>query len=252
MTAAADALREAMADGPLTRRDVEALIGRHATRGIHALARPRAHPARGDVGAPPRRPWAGRRALARPAAGGSSRPRTGSSMLVRRYLGGVRAGGPADVADWAGLTVRALAPALERLDLRVRRAVDGDGARRPAGRPAPGRRRSRARALPADLGRDAAHARAAGRHPAGGAPPADLQLRNPHSFPTFLVDGVGRGHVAPRGGVRDGLAVRAAARPGRAHRRGGGGARGGVPPLRRRRRQPGSTVTCSRIVIGCR
>src|SRR5437764_1351606 len=50
---------------------------------------------------------------------------TARARLVRRYLGGFGPSTPAEVADWAGLPVKAVQAVLDRLDLRRFRTDDG-------------------------------------------------------------------------------------------------------------------------------
>ena len=120
-------------------------------------------------------------------------------LLARRYLrrsaprpqGACRLGRPAGAA---------VAPALES-STAATRAEDGTEL---LDLPAPPARSgdAGARALPADLGRDAAHPRPPVPGPARGAPDADLQLAStPHSFPVFLVDGVVAGTWRFEGGA---------------------------------------------------
>ena len=112
-----------------------------------------------------------------------------TARLVRRYLG---AFGPAhrrDIATWAGVKVRDVAPALDRLELRSFRAEDGDELvdlpRAPL--PDPGHRR-RCTSCPPGTRRCS---------PTAGAPgcfrsstvPRSCSTKNPFSLGTVLVDG---------------------------------------------------------------
>ncbi len=86
---------------------------------------------------------------------------------MRRYLAGFGPAGLRDVASFAGVPVTLLKPVVKEMDLRTFRdeaggelldVPDGDAA-------GPGH--SRARPVPADLGRDAARPRAANAGPSG-------------------------------------------------------------------------------------
>jgi hypothetical protein len=123
MAAAAERLRAALAGGPLRRTEVEALLGRPAAQGVGLWV--------DLVRVPPSGTWERRRAdlyalaedwLGAPAVSGED----AAAHLVRRYLGGFGPATPNEIADWAGLPVAAVAPALHRLALRRFRAEDGD------------------------------------------------------------------------------------------------------------------------------
>jgi Winged helix DNA-binding domain len=116
-------------------------------------------------------------------------PEDAMELLVRRYLAGF---GPAtrnEIADWAGLPVAAVAPALERLRLRRFLAEDGaellDLARAPLPDPeAP----APARFLPTWDATLLVHARRTGILPEEHRPRV-FSTKTPQSVPTFLVDG---------------------------------------------------------------
>ena len=124
--------------------------------------------------------WLGPPAIAPPEA---------VDHLVRRYLGGF---GPAtrnEIADWAGLPIAAIAPALDRLRLRRYRSEDGkelvDLSRAPLPdpeTPAP------PRFLPVWDAALLVHARRTGILPERYRPRV-FNVRTPHSVNTFLVDG---------------------------------------------------------------
>ena len=173
---------------------------RQAARARHRpVDRPRPRPAVGHVGAPPRRPlraaedWVGpppqldrgrRRGAARaplPRAA-SARRRAPTSPPTRAWR---RASGAA-----------ARRPAPAPLPRRGRRRA----ARRRRAAPLPDPEHAGAGPLPADVGRDAARPRPPRADPARGAPPEDLPRRNPHSMPTFLVDGAVAGTWKHRDG----------------------------------------------------
>ena len=124
--------------------------------------------------------WLGQPAIDEPAA---------IVHLVRRYLAGFGPASRADVASWTGLQTTALKPALEALDLRRFRDVDGRGlidlpdAPLPdGGVPAP------VRFLPTWDANLLVHARRTGILPEAYRPRI-FSSKTPHSFPTFLVDG---------------------------------------------------------------
>ena len=121
-------------------------------------------------------------------------PRTGSyedgvELLIRRYLGGYGPATLADLADWAGMPPKEIAPALERLKLRRFRGEDGkellDLPRAPlpeAETPAP------VRFLPTWDATLLVHARRTGILPEEHRTKV-FSVKTPQSVPTFLVDG---------------------------------------------------------------
>jgi hypothetical protein len=109
--------------------------------------------------------------------------------LVRRYLSGFGPASTADVAQWAGLKVRHIAPALERLALRRFRDEQGKelldvprGTSSGSEMPAP------VRFLPTWDATLLVHARRTGILPERYRPLV-FTTKNPPSVPTFLVDG---------------------------------------------------------------
>jgi hypothetical protein len=109
---------------------------------------------------------------------------------VRRYLRGFGPATANEIADWAGLPVKQVAPALERLALRSFQAEDGselvDLRRAPLpdpGTPAP------VRFLPNWDATLLVHARRTGILPDEHRPKV-FNTRTPQSVATFLVDGV--------------------------------------------------------------
>jgi hypothetical protein len=186
MEAAVAELGPRLAAGPMRRADVEALVGRRAMEGVHLWL--------DLVRAPPSGTWERRRAdlfaLAEDWLGpGDVLAADTVAHVVSRYL---RAFGPAsraDVESWSGLGSEAVVAALDSLGLRRFRAEDGtellDVPRAPLPdpqTPAP------VRFLPTWDATLLVHARRAGilteEHRA-----KVFSSRNPHSFPTFLVDG---------------------------------------------------------------
>jgi len=116
-------------------------------------------------------------------------PEEGVEHLVRRYLNGFGPAPPADIANWAGLPVSEIAPALERLRLRRFRSEAGgelvDLPRAPLPdpeTPAP------VRFLPTWDATLLAHARRTGILPERFRPRV-FSTKTPHSVQTFLVDG---------------------------------------------------------------
>jgi Winged helix DNA-binding domain len=110
-------------------------------------------------------------------------------LLVRRYLAGFGPATRTEIADWAGLPVVMIAPALERLKLRRFRAEDDaellDLPRAPlpdAETPAP------VRFLPTWDATLLVHARRTGILPEEHRPRV-FSTKTPQSVPTFLVDG---------------------------------------------------------------
>jgi hypothetical protein len=190
MAAAAETLRAALAEGPLRRAEIEALVGKAAARGAGMWL--------DLVRAPPSGTWERRRAdlfalahgwVDEPSGGVAERGRAGVERLVRRYLA---AFGPAtrkDVATWAGIPVAELAPALAALRLRRFASEDGDelvdlprAPLPPADTPAP------VRFLPTWDATLLVHARRAAILPEEHRSRI-FHTKIPQSVPTFLVDG---------------------------------------------------------------
>jgi Winged helix DNA-binding domain len=186
MAAAAERLRTALAGGTMRRTEVDKLLGpRHrAAAGLWVDL----------VRVPPSGTWERRRAdlygLAEEWLGPPTvSPEDGVDLLVRRYLGGFGPATRAELADWAGLPVAALGPALDRLEPRRFRAEDGaellDLPRAPrpeAGAPAP------VRFLPVWDATLLVHARRAGILPERFRSRV-FSTKTPQSVNTFLVDG---------------------------------------------------------------
>jgi hypothetical protein len=186
MESAAEVVRERLREGPVRRMELQALVGREREGAVGLWVE--------MVRAPPSGTWERRRAdlyagaegwLGPPATG----PAEGLDLLVRRYLGAFGPAPAADVANWAGLPVAALAPALGRLDLRRFRSEAAeellDVARAPLPdpeTPAP------VRFLPTWDATLLVHARRTGLLPEQHRPRV-FSTRNPHSVATFLVDG---------------------------------------------------------------
>ena len=188
MEEAARAVRARLAEaGTLHRRDLEALVGKERASGVGLWL--------DLVRVPPSGTWERRRADLFAAAEdwlGAPEPDVAAATehLVRRYLGAFGPAPAGDVANWAGLTRTALAPALAKMDLARRRGegdvelLDLPGASLPdPDTPVP------PRFLPTWDATLLAHARRAGvleeEHR-----PLIFTSKNPQSLPTFLLDGV--------------------------------------------------------------
>jgi winged helix DNA-binding protein len=197
MTAAAKHLRERLAGGPLRRTEIEQLLGKPVAQGVGVWL--------DLVRVPPSGTWERRRADLYAAAEdwlGGSTVTTEQSIahLVRRYLGAFGPATPADIAAWAGVTIKDLAPGLERLALRRFIAQDGKelldvprGALPPAGTPAP------VRFLPTWDAMLLAHARRSGILPERYRPLV-FNVNTPQSVATFTVDGAVAGTWREDGG----------------------------------------------------
>ena len=196
LAAAARRLRRQLAAGPLRRAQIEELLDRPLFLGVGAWL--------DLVRVPPSGTWARRRADLYAAAedwlgSPSVTPAEGVEHLVRRYLGGFGPAPRRDIADWAGLPVGALAPALDRLRLRRFRGEGGeellDLPRAPLRDPQTPRP-----CASCGLGRHPARARPPQGNPPGGVPRAVFNTRTPHSVHTFLMDGAMAGTWRYEGG----------------------------------------------------
>ena len=186
MSAAAARLRERLAAGPMRRKDVEELVGKREAMGVGLWL--------AMVRVPPSGTWGRRRADLYAAAEDwigppDVEPPEAAAHLVRRYLGGFGPASRKDIADFTGLPLREIGPALGRLDLRRFAGERGqklvDLPRRPLpdpGSPAP------VRFLPTWDATLLAHARRTQILPEEYRPRI-FHTKAPQSFPTFLVDG---------------------------------------------------------------
>jgi hypothetical protein len=188
LAAAAERLRAAFRSrsGPLRRAELEEIVGKDLASYVGLWI--------DLVRVPPSGTWERRRAdLFAPADEWLGREdvsyENALDHTLRRYLGGFGPASRKDIADWAGLPVRALEPALERLRPRRFQADDGtellDLARAPLPdpeTPAP------VRFLPTWDAVLLVHARRTGILPEEHRPRI-FSSKNPHSSPTFLVDG---------------------------------------------------------------
>jgi DNA glycosylase AlkZ-like len=186
MEGAARRLRGLLAEGPRRRKEIDDLLGRDRARGVGGWL--------DLVRAPPSGTWERRRAdlyaMAEDWLGPEdAAPDNGVELLVRRYLGGFGPAPRKDIADWAGLSVKEIGSALERLDLRRFRDEQGkellDLPRAPLpdpDTPAP------PRFLPVWDATLLVHARRTQILPEQYRTRI-FNTRTPHSFNTFLVDG---------------------------------------------------------------
>jgi hypothetical protein len=187
MEAAAAVVRARLAEGPLLRKEIEQLVGKGRAQGVGQWV--------DMVRVPPLGTWERRRAdlfgLASDWVGqpGDATAEEGVELLVRRYLGGFGPGTIGEIADWAGLHRRDVAPVLERMKLRRFRGPGGaelvDLPRAPLpdpDTPAP------VRFLPTWDAVLLAHARRTQILPEGHRKKL-FHVKNPRSESPFLVDG---------------------------------------------------------------
>jgi hypothetical protein len=190
MSAAARKLRRRLGDGTLTRKEIHELLGSDSvvTNGVNMWI--------DLVRVPPSGTWERRRADIYAAAEHWLGPppakldeTEGIELLIRRYLGGFGPAAVDEIADWAGLHPKRLAPAVERIKLRRFVAEDGtellDLPRAPL--PDPGTS-APVRFLPTWDATLLVHARRTGVLPEEHRPKV-FNTRTPQSVPTFLVDG---------------------------------------------------------------
>jgi DNA glycosylase AlkZ-like len=120
---AASRVRDFLAAGPRRDRELAEALGRDTWRpGVPLWVE--------LVRVPPSGTWERRRAdlyaLAESWVGPeNSDPESGIEHLVRRYLQGFGPAPATDIADWAGLNVKTIGPAFERLELRRFRDESG-------------------------------------------------------------------------------------------------------------------------------
>jgi hypothetical protein len=189
MPAAAKRVRARLREvSPLRRAEIHEMVGKDSvmTNGMHVWL--------DLVRVPPSGTWERRRADLYAAAEDwvgkeDATYEDGVELLVRRYLGGYGPATLADLADWAGMPPKELAPALERVKLRRFRSEDGkellDLPRAPLpdpDTPAP------ARFLPTWDATLLVHARRTGILPEAHRSKV-FSVKTPQSVPTFLVDG---------------------------------------------------------------
>jgi hypothetical protein len=183
---AAQNLRNALADGPMRRTDIERIVAAEHRQGIGLWL--------DLVRVPPAGTWERRRADMFGLAEDWLKPSEVTvdeslELLVRRYLGGFGPATRTEIADWAGLPVGTVAPVLAGMTLRSFRAEDGaellDLPRAPlpgAETPVP------VRFLPVWDATLLVHARRAQILPESYRSRV-FNTKMPHSVNTFLVDG---------------------------------------------------------------
>jgi hypothetical protein len=189
VAAAAERLRRHIAGGPLPRAEITELLGGGSVL-MNAVGL-----WLDLVRVPPSGTWERRRADLYAAAEDWLGPadvteEEGIEHLIRSYLRGFGPSSRGEIADWAGLAVTDVAPALERLRLRRFRAEDGEelldlprAPLPPPDTPAP------VRFLPVWDATLLAHGRRTGILPEEHRPRV-FNTRTPQSVNTFLVDGV--------------------------------------------------------------
>jgi Winged helix DNA-binding domain len=187
--AAVKRLRPRLEKGPLRRAEMDELLGKPGSAMINGLGM-----FVDLVRAPPSGTWEQRRADIYALAEDWLEPPVLSveqarEQLVRRYLTGFGPASRNEIADWAGLPPREIAPVLERLKLRRFHSEDGeellDLPRAPLpdpGTPAP------VRFLPTWDATLLVHARRTGILPEEHRPRV-FNVKTPQSVATFLVDG---------------------------------------------------------------
>jgi hypothetical protein len=188
LRAAARRVRPQLAKGPMRQADLDELLGKGPAmrNGVGLFL--------DLVRVPPSGTWERRRADIYAAAEdwlepGDVREEEGVDRLVHRYLSGFGPAPRTDIANWAGLPVADVAPALERMALRRFRDVKGkellDLPRAPLpdpDTPAP------VRFLPTWDATLLVHARRTEILPEKHRPRV-FNTKTPHSMETFLVDG---------------------------------------------------------------
>ncbi len=200
LAAAARRLRRQLANGPLRRAEIDELVGKQAASGVGLWL--------DLVRVPPSGTWEHRRADLYAAAEdwigpAAVAPQDGVEHLVRRYLGCFGPAPRRDIADWAGLPVSELSPALERLPLRRFRGEGGKELLDLADAPLPDPETpAPVRFLPVWDATLLVHARRTGILPEQYRPIV-FNAKTPHSVATFLVDGAVAGTWKyERGSVR--------------------------------------------------
>ena len=189
MSSAARKLRSRLGDGTMSRKEIHDLLGSDSvvTNGVNMWL--------DLVRVPPSGTWERRRADLYAASehwlGAPPKvdEKDGIELLVKRYLGGFGPSAPAEIANWAGMHPRRLAPVLEKMRLRTFLSEEGDELvdlpRAPlpdAETPAP------VRFLPTWDATLLVHARRSGILPEEHRPKV-FNPRTPQSVATFLVDG---------------------------------------------------------------
>lgn len=199
MESAAQTLqRELEGGGTLSRKEIEQLVGKERAPGVGLWL--------DLVRVPPSGTWERRRADLYAAATSwvGDPPEldadTAIEHLVRRYLAGFGPASRKDVASFTGIPITTLRPVLERLELE---RVEGDDGEELLDLPDAPRPDGETPAPPRLLGTWEAsllvHARRTGVLPEEHRPKI-FHVRNPHSSPTFLIDGAVAGTWRHAGG----------------------------------------------------
>ncbi|MDA0183541.1 winged helix DNA-binding domain-containing protein [Solirubrobacter phytolaccae] len=196
LSEAADVLETALEGGPLRRKEIVALIGAEAMRGIGAWV--------DLVRVPPFGTWEQRRAdlyglaydwLEPPAVD----PDEALDHLVTRYLTGFGPATKAEIANWAGMTNKEIEPALARLPLDTHEDEDGGALYDLPGLPLPDPDTpAPVRFLPTWDAALLVHCRRAGLLPEAFRERI-FNTKMPQSIGTFLVDGAVAGTWKPDG-----------------------------------------------------
>jgi hypothetical protein len=186
MAGAARTVRGKLADGPLTRAEIEALVGKDRARGVGLWI--------DMVRVPPSGTWERRRADLYGLAEDwlPAQPPTPAAALDHLVAGYLRGFGPAtrhDVASFTGFKVGELKPVLARLDLERHEGEDGTELLDVPGAPLPDPDTpAPVRFLPVWDATLLVHARRTGLLPED-LRPRVFSVKKPHGTPTFLVDG---------------------------------------------------------------
>jgi hypothetical protein len=196
MEAAALTMRAALENGPLKRKEIDALVGKALAPGVGLWV--------DLVRVPPSGTWERRRAdlyglaedwVPPPAID----PDAALDHLVTRYLTGFGPAAKAEIANWAGLTLKTMEPALKRLSLNRFKAEDGTELLDLPGLPLPDAATpAPVRFLPTWDAVLLAHARRALVLPEEHRPRI-FNTKMPQSIGTFLVDGAVAGAWRPDG-----------------------------------------------------
>jgi Winged helix DNA-binding domain len=187
---AAAKLREALADGPIRQAEIDRLLSRELRQGVGLWL--------DMVRVPPSGTWERRRAdlygLAEDWLGPPDTTVDESiELLVRRYLGGFGPASRAEISSWSGLPVTTLTPVVERMRLRRFHAEDGAVLLDLPEAPLPAADTAvPVRFLPTWDATLLVHARRSQILPEEHRTKV-FNSKNPHAFPTFLVDGSVRG-----------------------------------------------------------
>jgi hypothetical protein len=186
---------------PISRKELDALVGKPHALGVGQWI--------DLVRVPPAGTWERRRADLFAAAEDWVGPAPDLSEaeaqqgLVRSYLEGFGPASRADIASYTGLAPRVVGPILDAMRLRRLRSESGDELLDAPGAPLPDPQTpAPVRYLPTWDATLLVHARRARILPEEHRPKI-FHVRNPHSTPTFLVDGAVAGTWKHRDGTID-------------------------------------------------